>query len=68
MTGGRSVAGNILINVLGIKAIRAMVGVASTGGLMAAIVASEIFFNFSKVFRHRFDKMWFGGRISQVEN
>jgi len=35
---------------------------------MMAVLAGEIFFDFNEVFWHRFDKMWFGGRISQVEN
>jgi len=54
--------------VFGIETIRAVISATSAGNLMAAIVASEVFFNFNKMFRHRFDKVGFGGRISQVEN
>ncbi len=57
-----------MINVFRMEAIRAVIGVASANDLMTTIIANEVFFDFNKVFRHRFDKVGFGGRISQVEN
>lgn len=63
-----AVSGDKLINMFGVEALGAMVGVAGAGDWVVTVIAGEVFFDFDEVFFHKVDKLGFGGRISQVEN
>ena len=52
MTRTVPVTGNFVINVLGVKAFRAVVGVAGADGFGFAVVTDEVFFDLDEVFGH----------------